>query len=39
MEQSSKNENKINEICDIFINEVVMEENDMEEKSKVNLSL
>ncbi len=34
-----KNENKVSEICDIFIYEVIMEQNNMEEKSKVNLSL
>jgi hypothetical protein len=26
MEQSSKNENKITEICDILVNEIVMEQ-------------
>jgi len=39
MEQSSKNENKISETCDIARNEVVMEENNVEEGFTINLSL
>jgi hypothetical protein len=34
MEQSSKNENKIIEICDIFVNEIVMEQKNMEKSLK-----
>jgi hypothetical protein len=39
MEQSSKNENKISETCDIVRNEVVMEETNVKEGSTINLSL
>jgi hypothetical protein len=40
MEHSSKNENKLNETCDvIFMNEVVMEEHNVEEKYEINHSL
>jgi hypothetical protein len=34
-----KNDNKINETCDIFMNEFVMEENNVKEKFAINLSL
>jgi hypothetical protein len=40
MEHSLKNEKNKNESsCDIFINEVLMEENNVEEDAKVNPSL
>jgi hypothetical protein len=39
MEHSSKNKNKLSETCDIFMNEVVMEKHNVEEKSKINPSL
>ncbi len=40
MEHSSKNENKLNETCDvIFMNEVVVEEHNVEEKYEINPSL
>ncbi len=39
MEQSSKNENNINETCDIVRIRVVMEKNNVEEGSAINLSL
>jgi hypothetical protein len=31
MEHSSKNENKLNETCEIFMNEVIMEKQNVEE--------
>jgi hypothetical protein len=39
MEQSSKNENNISETCDIVRIRVVMEKNNVEEGSTINLSL
>ncbi len=36
---SLKNQNKISETCDIFMNEVVMEEKNVKEESKVNPTL
>jgi hypothetical protein len=37
MEHSSKNENKLNETCDdIFMNEVVMEEHNVEKEYEIN---
>lgn len=39
MEQSSKNENNISETCDIVRIRVVMEKNNVEEGSRINLSL
>jgi hypothetical protein len=39
MEQSSKNENNISETCDIVKIRVVMEKNNVEERSAINLSL
>jgi hypothetical protein len=34
-----KNQNRISETCDIVMNEVIMEENNVEEKFEVNPSL
>jgi hypothetical protein len=40
MEHSSKIENKLSETCDdIFMNEVVMEEHNVEKKYEINPSL
>jgi hypothetical protein len=39
MEHSSKNENKLSETCDIFMNEVIMEKQNVEEQSKINPNL
>ncbi len=39
MEHSLENENKLNETCDIFINETFMEEQNVEEQFEINLSL
>jgi hypothetical protein len=39
MEHSSKNEKKLSETCDIFMNEAVMEKHNVEEQSKMNPSL
>ncbi len=38
MEQSLENDNKISEICDIVMNEFVMEENNVEENFAINLN-
>jgi hypothetical protein len=35
MENSSKNENKLSETCDIFMNKVIMEKQNVEEQSKI----
>jgi len=39
MEHSSKNEKKLSETCDIFMNKVIMEKQNVEEQSKINPSL
>ncbi len=39
MEQSSNNEIKLSKTCDIFINKVIMEKQNVEEKFKINPSL
>jgi hypothetical protein len=39
MKHALKNDNKISDTCDIFMNEVVMEENNVEEELKLNPSL
>jgi hypothetical protein len=39
MECSSKNENKLSETCDIFMNKVIMEKQNLEEQLKINPTL
>ncbi len=36
MEHSLENENKLNETCDIFMNEIFMEEQNVEEQFEIN---
>ncbi len=39
MENSLENENKLSETCDIFMNDFFMEEQNVEEQSKINPNL
>jgi hypothetical protein len=39
MEQSLENDNKINETCDIIMNEFVIEKNNVEEEFTINPNL